>query len=115
MVIRKIHLIKKLKINILIDNDVFNSKLFDISMFNNIVYIENCNVIISIVITSHRNIHSKFVHSIKINFIFSYFENIIFIHEIFIANRDYFFESIKTVNFSTYTHLINIKINFILI
>lgn len=40
---------------------------------------------------------------------------LIFIHKIFLSNREYFFESIKTVKFFIYAHLINIEINFILV
>lgn len=109
------HLVNDLKINILIDNDVLESKLFDISMFNNIVYIENCEIIIFITIAFHRTMQTKFVYLVKLNLISSHFEELIFIHKLTVLNRDYLFEFVQIVNFSIYTHLVNIKINFILI
>lgn len=48
MIIKEIHLINDLKINILLENYILNSKLFDISMLTATAYIENCNVTISI-------------------------------------------------------------------
>lgn len=86
MITRKIHFVKKLKVNILIDNDVFDSKLLDISMNNDILYNESCKIIISIAITNYRNVHARFVHSIKINFIISHFEKLTFIHRILMTD-----------------------------
>lgn len=48
MIIKKIHLINNLKINILLKNDILSSKLIDISMLTTTIYIESCNMTISI-------------------------------------------------------------------
>ena len=112
---RKIHFVDELKANMLIENDIFESELFDISMSNSIVYIESCDVIISITIASHRSMQTRFIHSTKTNFISSRSKKLISIHKIFVSNRYYLFESVKTANFSIYAHLMNIKSNSILI
>ena len=114
MITREIHLVNELKANILIDNDVLNSKMFDISMSISTTYIENCDVIISITIFS-REMHTQVIHFIKTNLIASYSEKLISIHKICVSDRDYFFESIETVNFFIYAHMMNTKTNFILI
>ena len=112
---RKIHFVNELKINMLIINDIFESKLFDISMFNSTAYIESCDVIIFITITSHRSMQTKFIHSTKTNFISSRSKKLISIYKFFASNRYYSPELVKTANFSIYAHLMNIKSNSILI
>lgn len=98
----------ELKTNILIDNDILNSELFDISMFNSTAYIESCEIIVSIIITINRIIQIKFIHFTKISLISSYFERLIFMYRIFVLDRDYLFESIDLTNFFIYAHMINI-------
>ena len=112
---RKIHFVDELKANMLIENDIFESELFDISMSNSTAYIESCDVIIFITITSHRSMQTRFIHSKKTNFISSRSKKLISTHKIFVSNRYYLFESVKTANFSIYAHLMNIKSNSILI
>ena len=84
-------------------------------MFKSTIYIENCEVIIFIMITINRIIQTKFMHFTKVNLISSYFEKWIFIHRIFVSDCDHLFESIDLINFFIYAHLINIQTNFILI
>ena len=116
MITKEIHLINDLKINILLENDIFDFELFDISMSTNTIYIESCKITISInIITTHRFFQSKFVHFTKIKIVSSNFERFISIHKIVISNRNYLFESFDSTNFSVYAHLIDDKINFILI
>ena len=116
MTIKKIHLINDLKINILLENNIFDFELFDIFMSTNTTYIESCKITISInITTTHRFFQSKFVHFTKIKIVSSNFERFISIHKIVTFNRNYLFESFDSTNFSIYAHLIDDKINFILI
>lgn len=114
MITREVHLINEFKVNILIDNNILNSKLFDISMSNKTRHTESCDIIISIIIVNHC-FQLKLIHSVKINLISLHSGKLIFIHKISVQNRDYFFESVNLVNIFIYAYLINIKINFILI
>ena len=68
---REIHFVNELKVNMLIENDILESELFDISMSNSTIYIESCDVIIFITITSHRSMQTRFIYFTKTNFISS--------------------------------------------
>ena len=48
MIIKKIHLINNLKINMLLSIDFINSKKIDINIFNKIVHIDNCEIIVTL-------------------------------------------------------------------
>ena len=111
---KKIHLIDDLKVNILLENDVLRSKLFDICMSFDTVYIESCDVIISIKISNHKVFQSKSVHSTKVKIISTHSKRLIFIHKTDSCDRDYLFESTE-INFPIYAYLIDVNINFILI
>lgn len=113
-IIKAIHLINDLKINILLENDVFDSELFDISMSTNTIYIKSCKITISIKITTQRSFVSKFVHFIKFTIISSNLERFISIHKI-TSNRNYLFEFFDSTNFSIYVHLIDNEINFVIV
>ena len=113
-IIREIHLINDLKTNMLLKNDVLNSKKFDIFTFTSSAYIENCEIIISIFIKNRFVSRSASVHFIKARIISSRTEISIFIHKISLSKRDYLFESAEA-NFFMYSHIINIIINVILV
>lgn len=81
MITRKIHLIEDFKINILLENNVLESELFDIFMSLEIAYIESCDVTISIKIFSQRTFQSKLIHFTKFKTISLYFERLISIHK----------------------------------
>ena len=115
VITRKIHLINDLKANILLENDVLDSELFDIFMSKSTAYIESCDVTISILITNQRSFKTKSVHSTKIKIIASNSEQLIFIHKIFASDRNYLFESSQTANVSVYAHMLDNDINSILI
>ena len=112
-IIRKIYLINDLKTNMLLENDVLNSKKFDIFTFTSSTYIESCEIIISIFIKNRFMSRSAFVHFTKTRIISSRTEISIFIHKISLSERDYLFESAET-NFFMYFHIVNIIINVIL-
>ena len=52
MIIKEVHLINDLKVNILFENDIFDFELFDIFMLTNTIYIKSCKITISINITT---------------------------------------------------------------
>ena len=58
IIIREVYLIKDLKANLLIENDILKFELIDISTSINTVYIESCKITIFITI----NIRSKSQH-----------------------------------------------------
>ena len=114
LITREIHLIDNLKINILIENDIFEFKKFDVFISISSAHIESCNIIISIFVRNRSTLRIASVHSTKIMIISSQIEQIVRIHKISLSERDYIFES-ADVNFFIYSHLINITIDVILI
>ena len=111
---RKVHLIDNLKANMLIENDVLRSKKFDIFTFTSTVYIESCEIIISIFIKNRFTSKSAAIHSIKARIISSHTEISISIHKISLSERDYFFEPVEA-NFSIYSHVVDTAINVVLV
>ena len=65
LIIREIHLIDDLKANIFIENDVLNSKKFDIFISTSSVYIENCDVTISIFVKNRSIFRTASIHATK--------------------------------------------------
>ena len=115
VIIKKVHLMNDLKVNILIENEILDSELFDIFMSKSTTYIESCDVTISILITNQRSFKTKSVHSTRIKIIASNSEQLILIHKIFAFDRNYLFESSQTANVSVYAHMLDNDINSILI
>ena len=116
MIIREIHLIDELKVNILLENDILDSELFDIFMSTSTVYIESCKVTILIrIINIHRSFQSMSVHFTKVKIVSSNFKCLVSIHRISASIREYLFEPSDSTNFSIYAHLMNDEINFVLI
>ena len=112
-IIREIHLINDLKTNMLLENDVLDSKKFDILTSTSSAYIESCEIIISIFIKNRFVSRSAFVHFIKTRIISSRTEISILIHKISLSKRDYLFEFAEA-NFFIYSHIVDIIINVIL-
>ena len=113
-IIRKIHFVNNLKANMLIENDVLKSEKFDIFTFTSTVYIESCEIIISISIKNRFISQSTSIHSIKARIIASHTKLSISIHKISLSERDYFFEPAEA-NFSIYFHIVDTAISVILI
>ena len=106
-IIRKIHLIDNLKINMLLSNDVIESKKIDISISNKSIYIDNCEIIASFEVRTSRAIVQISVHARKTTVIFSHNELIFSMHYTIVSfDWDYLFES-NEFNFSLYAHLID--------
>ena len=113
-IIRKVHLVNNLKTNMLIENDVLKSKKFDIFISISSVYIDSCDVIISIFIRNRFVFQSASVHFTKFCIVSSRTEISISIHRISLSDRDYFFELTKA-NFSIYCHIVDTITNVVLI
>ena len=114
-IIREIHLINHLKINMLLNNDIIKSKRMIFDSSNNVVHIDNCDVSIFLNIKTFRIVIHTSIHARKTMIISSRSEIVVSIHYIIISiDRDFFFES-KKMNFSFYVHLINSTFKNILI
>ena len=106
-IVKKIHLINELKINMLIDNDFIESKKIKIDVINNFVYIDNCEIIIFLNVKTSRKIVHISIHVRKTIIVSSRFEITIIVHyNIISKNRDFLFES-KILNFFLYAYLVN--------
>ena len=114
-IIRKIYLIENFKINLLINNDIFDSKLIDILASANSTYIENCEIIIFILIKIKSKSQQLLIYIIKTLIVIFEFEFLLDIHKIFLFDRDYFFEFVNTVNFSIYAHVVDSNTKAILV
>ena len=116
IIIREVHLIKDFKAHLLIENDVLKSKMIDISNSTNSIYIESCNITISINTKSRFKAQTKSVHALKVSIISVRLKCLIAIHSItFLSNKDFLFESFKTSNFVIYAHLLNLYTSFIFV
>ena len=113
-VIKEIHLMKNLKTNLLIENDVLNSELIDISTFTNSVFIESCEVIISICIKIRSFFQIRAIHAIN-TVISSRSKLAISIHKITTFERNYMFESKEIKNISIYAYIMNVDTSSILV
>ena len=119
MIRREMHLINNLKINIFIDNNVIDSKRWNINLNKKQIFVENCEIVVSINI-QRRSIDQsqhKSIYIIKISIISLDSKMTIFIY--YLANaifndRDFFFE-FDNINFIMYVYLINASIQTILI
>ena len=118
MIRREIHLISHFKINMLINNNVICSENIVIDSTNKKIYIDNCDVIVSIEIRSRNaQTQQRFIHAKKTIILSSRNQLIISIHQLndeLFNNRDFFFES-NNIDFIFYVHLIDSFIKTILI
>lgn len=112
---RKIHLIKNLKANLLIENYLFKLKFINIFTFIHIAYIKSCDVTTFIVINAKFRLQHVFVHILRTTTISFEIECVMQIYNITLSKRDYLFELTISANFFVYVHLINSDTKFILI
>ena len=99
----------------LIENDIFESKLIDIFTSINTAYIESYDVTIFIVINAWFKSQYMLVHTLKTTTVFFEIECVLRIHNITLPKRDYLFESTTSANFFVYAHVINSNTKFPLI
>ena len=117
MIMREIHLINDLKINMLIENDILKSEKFYINLENNIVYIDNCDIFVFVNVKRRSSSQNHLIHIIKITVISPRSKIAIFIHHILndiFNDRNYLFESEK-LNLIMYAHFMNAIIKVVLI
>ena len=106
-VTKKMHLVDNFKTNMLLSNDVIDSEKIDVSISNKSVYIDNCEVTISLEVRISRVIVQTSIHARKITVVFSHNELIFSMHYTTVSlDRDYLFES-DELNLSFYAHLID--------
>ena len=104
---REMHLIDNLKTNMLLSNDVIESEKIDVNISNKSIYIDSCEIIVTLEIRTSRVIVQTSVHARKITVISSHSELIFSMHYTIVSfDRDYLFES-NELNLSLYAHLIN--------
>ena len=108
-------MIDNFKINMLLNNDVIESKKIDVNIFKKTIYIENCEIIVNLKIRTFKIIVQISIHVRKIIVIFFRFELVFSMHYTIVSfDRNYFFES-NELKFSLYVHLINFNIKQIIV
>ena len=114
-IIKEIYLIDNLKTNLFIEKDILSAKFIDIFTFINIAFIDNCNVIILIIIRFKSFSHTKIFHIKKSQSILSHSKMIVSIYNVKTFERDYIFEFEQIANLFIYVHIIDTDIKTILI
>ena len=104
---KKIHLIENLKINILIDTNIFTPKNFILNFNKDEIFINNYLVIISIISKRHVKSIINYIISLKNSMIISlHFQfRIKIYHFVFFEKKNFLFE-FENVNFGLYAHVI---------
>ena len=98
-IVKKIHFVNELKINMLINNNFIELKKIKINVINNFVYINNCEITIFLNVKTSRKIIYISIHARKTIIISFCFEIIIAIHyNIISKNKKFLFKS-KVFNF----------------
>jgi hypothetical protein len=109
---RKMHLVEKLKVNMLINNDIFESKDIIIDVQHKMTTIRNCdNLTIEIKIHQResfvrRNVISQFVNIISSEA----YVKISYKMKNLLSNRDFLFESFSEVSIFIYVYVIDARI-----
>lgn len=94
VIIREVHLMKELKTSLLIENDILKSEMIDISNSTRSIYIDSCDVIISISIKTNIKSQFRFVHAFKAFVLSLKSKRLISIHNIVsLSNKDFLFKS----------------------
>ena len=105
---REIYLMNNFKTNMLINNNIIESKNIIINSIKKQTFIINIDVTISIKIKLSKNNIQRSIHIRKIIIVLFYIEIIVFINDINLSkNKDFLFEFVENVNFNFYVHLIN--------
>ena len=106
VITKKVHFMKFFRINLLINNNILNFELIDISISSNSTYIKSCKITISIFIKTRFKFRKISIRMFKATIVFSKIECFVEIHNITLFDQNYFFKS-STANFSIYTHVID--------
>ena len=114
-IIREIHLIDNLKTNMLLRNDVIDSKKIDVNILNKSTYIDSCEIIVNLEVRTFKISIQTSVHARKITIISSHNELMLSMHYTTMSfDRNYFFES-NEFNLSLYVHLIDFTFKHIVV
>ncbi len=107
---REMHLIKNLKTNMLIDNDIFESKEIIINVQKKKTIIRNCqNLIIDVKIHQRESfIRRNVVNQFAIVISSKSYVKILYKMKNLFSNRDFLFESFSEVSMFIYVHVINV-------
>ena len=95
IIIKKIYLIDNLKINILINIDLIKLKKININIFNKTIYIDSCNVIVSLNVRTFKIIVQTSIHARKTTTISFRFKIVLSIYYTIIFIDCDFFSSLK--------------------
>ena len=111
MIRRKIYLINNFKINIFINNDVIDSKRWNINLNKKQIFIENCEIVVSIDIQRRLINQSQYksIYIIKVIIMSLNSKMTIFIYHFIdaIFNDKIFFFEFNDINFTMYVYFIN--------
>jgi hypothetical protein len=108
---RELHLVKELKVNMLIENDILRSKEIIIDIQQKTATIRSCeNLIIEVKIHQResfvkRNVVSQFAILVSFD---SYVKILYKVKDLF-TDRDFLFESFSEVSISIYAHVIDAR------
>ena len=95
MISREIHLIKNLRMNLLIENNILEFEYINIFTFTNTAYIESCEIIISIAINVKFKSQHMSMHALKTITLSFNFECFVKIYNIILFDRSKLFFRIK--------------------
>ena len=112
---KEIHLVKKLKVNLLIENDFLRSEEFIIDVSNRKITISSCEITIDLSIRQRNSYIKRNVHANHIIVVFFDQEIAISIKFSVLENRDFLFESSCKANVIFYHHVINAFTNEMII
>ena len=105
---REVHLINNFKANMLIDNDVIESKEIIINSIKKQTFITSTNATISIEVRLSKNNIQRSIHIRKTTIVSFHTEIIVFINNTSLPeSRNFLFESTDDVNFTFYAHLVD--------
>ncbi len=114
---RKLHLMKELKVNMFIENDILRSKEITINVQQKTAIIRNCeNLIIEVKIHQRelfvrRNIISQFVNVI----LSEAYVKISYKMKNLLSDRDFLFDSFSEVSVFIYAHVIDVRITDVIV
>ena len=113
-IIRKIHLIDDLKVKMLIKNDLLSFKGFVIDIEDKSIAIESCKIEISLKIQSKDLYLRRTIHAQQAMMLHSKQKQFLSIRIKISDERDFYFESDSNVNFTMYSHILDVSIKKIL-
>ena len=117
---REVHVVNDLKIKILIDMNIIELKIIDVLMNNNILHVENCDVIVFIIIKFKNNDERinriiRVITIVIISFHFTIAIIVKFRDKSMSIDRNYFFHFISNVKFKSndefFVHIVDVNVD----